>query len=512
MCDRESAEEVEKLYQQRYLIEKVLGTGGMGKVFLAKDLKTGKNAAVKIVKDQSRWERERDILKILNDIQGAPRLYFAGKEKEVFLVMEYIKGDSLKQYIRKSGKLSKKEMILWMIKICTVLEKIHAKGIIHMDLKPENIILHPSGKIYLIDFGVSLFEREYLTGYGTKTYASKKQAKAGEKAICLMDIYSLGRIMELNTKDHQVRDIRNIIQKCLIEDEAQRYHTVTDIKRELQKILWLQRVIKTMVFFISLSGICFLYMTSQNNIIHQKVTDDQKRSENLKKGKLYFYGNDDTPKDLMMAKKYFLREQNEKDKAKAYLKITETLLDDQKNISDKELKKAFKICENDVNDFWSAYFFEHQYVMLAEKFPEDSLDQAERMIKKMEKFPLNEQKQKLMETDKLHLYEAAARHGNEKRFLKETDQIFYKKYRGVDAWEVYERKISYLEEHGKEVKEEFEKFIEHYPDVMDAYISYIIYLCQKNQLSKAKDIYQKGQRQTGMSSQRAQKLRRKLGL
>ena len=113
----------------------------MGKVFLALDQKTGKEVAVKIVKDQKQWDRERVMLQKLKHTKGVPELFFAGKEKELFLVMEYILGNSLKRYGSVCGKLYKKKSLLWMIKICKVLNKIHEQGIIHMDLKPENIML-----------------------------------------------------------------------------------------------------------------------------------------------------------------------------------------------------------------------------------------------------------------------------------------------------------------------------------------------------------------------------------
>ena len=149
----------------------------MGKVFLAKDLKTGKQVAVKVLKNEIQWKREKEILEKLKNMKGVPELIFAENVAEPFLVMEYIKGESLKTYRVMHGKISEKTLIRFMYKTCKVLEKIHKRGVVHMDLKPENIILHPSGRIYLIDFGVSLMEGDLLTGYGTRTYASKSQAE-----------------------------------------------------------------------------------------------------------------------------------------------------------------------------------------------------------------------------------------------------------------------------------------------------------------------------------------------
>ena len=119
LCDRQSSEqEIGKIYHQRYQVRKILGEGG-------------KEVAVKIVKDQKQWDRERVMLQKLKHTKGVPELFFAGKEKELFLVMEYILGNSLKRYGSVCGKLYKKKSLLWMIKICKVLNKIHEQGIIH---------------------------------------------------------------------------------------------------------------------------------------------------------------------------------------------------------------------------------------------------------------------------------------------------------------------------------------------------------------------------------------------
>lgn len=131
---------------------------------------------------------EGDLAKI-KTYQRCAGIIFAGKEKELFLVMEYILGNSLKRYGRVCGKLYKKKSLLWMIKICKVLNKIHEQGIIHMDLKPENIMLDRSGNIYLIDFGAALFAGEKLSGYGTKNYASKnRQRQKKEQTFILIYI------------------------------------------------------------------------------------------------------------------------------------------------------------------------------------------------------------------------------------------------------------------------------------------------------------------------------------
>lgn len=513
MRDRQGAEErIEKIYHGRYQVEKVLGEGGMGKVFLAKDIKRGTKVAIKIVRDHNQWEREREILKKLKNIEGVPELFFAGKEREVFLVMEYIPGISLKKYRDHCGKLSEKQMLLWMFKACKVLQKIHEKGIVHMDLKPENMILHPSGKIYLIDFGVSLMEGETLIGYGTKNYASKMQRKPGAKAAVSMDIYSLGKIMQLNIKDHKTVKINKIIDKCLGEGSNEQYHAAEDIKKDLRRILWKEKAKRSVLLLACFYVLLLLYIEDQMQKKQLVTVYQETYQEELRKGMTCFYGADKKEKDLILAKQYFMKVRKYNEKAGDYLILLEVLTDPEKEVKQNQLLKAFKSCEKDIYDFWSAYFFEHYYVIWEQRLSKDSLKQAENLIKRMERYYLDEKKQKILETEKLNLYEILAKRGESRQFFDETDKIFREKMNADEAWEIYQRKLSYLEECHMSVEEEFERFIRSYPKVMEAYTEYVIYLCENDQQEKAREIYRKGSSQTGMSGKRAQGLRRKLGL
>lgn len=484
----------------------------MGKVFLAKDIKTGKNVAIKIVKDEDQWKREKNILTRLHDVKGIPELFFAGKDNDIFLVMEYIPGESLKKHEKICGKLSEKNMILWMIKACKVLQKVHKKGIVHMDLKPENMILHPSGKLYLIDFGVSLMEGEILTGYGTKIYASKKQRKSGKKATFSMDVYSIGKIMQLNTRSQRAYGFKKIIQKCLDDKKNQNEYTILDIKRDLNHLLWKKRMKKGVFFFFCLSVVHGKYWIDQREKRKAKVVYEGTDSLNLKNGITYFYGNDDVEKDLILARQYFKQEKKNRQKAESYLILLDLIDDQKKVVFDKKLEHALSVCQRDVRDFWSAYFFEHCYSIWSKKLPKDFLKRAEQLLNEMEQYKLDEKKERILKTEKINLYEIMAENGDTKHFFEETDRLFQQKLNGDEAWELYKRKIVYLENHGMEVQKEFERFLKTYKDVMEVYVEYGIYLCQREQIEKAKDIYLEGFRQTGMTSRRAQELRRKLRL
>ena len=334
----------------------------MGKVFLALDQKTGKEVAVKIVKDQKQWDRERVILQKLKHTKGVPELFFAGKEKELFLVMEYILGNSLKRYGRVCGKLYKKKSLLWMIKICKVLNKIHEQGIIHMDLKPENIMLDRSGNIYLIDFGAALFAGEKLSGYGTKNYASKKQAKTEERADIYFDIYSLGKTMESLLKATDA--VQKIIEKCLIDDDAKRYHNIRQIQADFERILRICRMKKGFMVVIAVFCIQNLWNQIQREEQREKEVIVQKKSQReIKKAMAYFYGTDQIQKNTQLARVYLERCRGIKKNVSSYLVLLDVLDDRRNDISAEKLMKIVQDCQTDVHDFWSAYFYLHFYTV-----------------------------------------------------------------------------------------------------------------------------------------------------
>ena len=453
----------------------------MGKVFLALDQKTGKEVAVKIVKDQKQWDRERVMLQKLKHTKGVPELFFAGKEKELFLVMEYILGNSLKRYGSVCGKLYKKKSLLWMIKICKVLNKIHEQGIIHMDLKPENIMLDRSGNIYLIDFGAALFAGEKLSGYGTKNYASKKQAKTEERADIYFDIYSLGKTMESLLKATDA--VQKIIEKCLI------------------------------MVVIAIFCIQNLWNQIQREEQREKEVIVQKKSQReIKKAMTYFYGTDQIQKNTQLARVYLERCRGMKKNVSSYLVLLDVLDDRRNDISAEKLMKIVQDCQTDVHDFWSAYFYLHFYTVNTAKLSENVWKEAEKMLEQIQKYPQKEEYQKLVEADRINLYEREAEKGDDRKFLEETDRVFKENLRGDPAWKLYERKLVYLESKQPDISGEFERFLKKYPKVMDAYVEYSIYLCRNNKMTQAQRVYREGRKQTGMTSKRAEELRRKLGL
>ncbi|MEN2983995.1 MAG: CHASE2 domain-containing protein [Dictyoglomaceae bacterium] len=188
----------------RYRLIKKLGAGGMATVYLAKDLSTRDNVAIKILHPQfsedsqtvERFLREAKASAILEH-PNIVRVFDQGKEGNYyFIVMEYVTGKNLKKIIEEKGSLPPfyaKEIIL---EVAKALDYANSKNIVHRDIKPQNIMITLDGKVKLMDFGIAhLGSLSTITQtgvfMGTPQYASPEQAE-GSKVDIRSDIYSLG--------------------------------------------------------------------------------------------------------------------------------------------------------------------------------------------------------------------------------------------------------------------------------------------------------------------------------
>ncbi len=191
----------------RYEIIDVVGVGGMAVVFRARDHVLGRYVAVKILKDefakdpdvQKRFSIESKAVAKLSH-QNIVAVYDVGKENGVdYIVMELIEGITLKEYLQKKGRLSWQESIFFAQQICRALVHAHSRGIIHRDIKPQNVIILRDGTAKLTDFGIASFASTQETrvvqeAIGSVHYISPEQAKGGQIDY-RTDIYSLGVVM-----------------------------------------------------------------------------------------------------------------------------------------------------------------------------------------------------------------------------------------------------------------------------------------------------------------------------
>lgn len=191
----------------RYRIEKVIGIGGMAVVFKADDLLMRRSVAVKILKDDIAKD-EQSVKRFINESKAVSMLSHPNivniydvsmKNAEKYIVMEYIEGITLKNYMTKKGVLSLREIIGYTEQILRALEHAHAKGIVHRDIKPQNIMLLKNGIVKVTDFGIAkLPNAETVTmtdkAIGTVYYISPEQA-SGNAIDARSDLYSLGVLM-----------------------------------------------------------------------------------------------------------------------------------------------------------------------------------------------------------------------------------------------------------------------------------------------------------------------------
>jgi serine/threonine protein kinase len=190
-----------------YLIGKKIGAGGMGSVYLATNVHTDQQVAIKILPGAlarepgfvERFHREIEALKKMHN-PFVIEFYDSGVENDIYYyVMEYVEGETLTKRIRREKRVDWKTAVDISIQICAALKAAHDAGIIHRDLKPSNLILKDDNTIKLADFGVAqVFASEKLTVtggiIGTAEYMSPEQAE-GKRVTKQSDLYALGAVM-----------------------------------------------------------------------------------------------------------------------------------------------------------------------------------------------------------------------------------------------------------------------------------------------------------------------------
>jgi len=209
-----------------YTIEKKIGEGGMGIVYRATDRRLFRPVALKILPDhlisikevQQRLIQEARAASSLNH-PNICSVFDVGEYKgSYFIVMEYLEGETLREILKRRDSLPETEVIEIAIQICEALAAAHEKGIIHRDIKPDNIMIKKNGRIKVMDFGLAKisdqfydidsenqlsilhsniktsFRTSFSTFQGTVNYMSPEQID-NEKVDSRTDIFSLGIVL-----------------------------------------------------------------------------------------------------------------------------------------------------------------------------------------------------------------------------------------------------------------------------------------------------------------------------
>ncbi len=266
-----------------YEILSLLGAGGMGEVYRARDSELDRDVAIKVLhpsafqdeKARKRFRNEALTLARLNHPYIAAIHEFSTKDGIDFIVMEYVPGESLAQRLSK-GTLPDRQVVALSLQIAEALEEAHEQGVVHLDLKPGNIMLTPKGWTKVLDFGLAarlqpIDERSTagLTGSslsiaGTLPYMAPEQLLGMEKDA-RVDIYGFGAVLYEMTTGHRPfnaslptrltddilhrvpappsshgrqipLELERIIFKCLEKDPENRYQTAKELKIDLRRL------------------------------------------------------------------------------------------------------------------------------------------------------------------------------------------------------------------------------------------------------------------------------------
>ncbi len=191
----------------RYEIQEVIGVGGMAVVYKAYDNIDDRTVAVKILKEEflaneefrRRFKNESKAIAVLSHPNIVKVFNVSYGDRLQYIVMEHVEGITLKEYIEQQGKLGIKETVHFTMQILRALQHAHDKGIVHRDIKPQNIMLLSNGNIKVTDFGIARFsysDTKTMTdsAIGSVHYISPEQAR-GDTTDDRADIYSVGVVL-----------------------------------------------------------------------------------------------------------------------------------------------------------------------------------------------------------------------------------------------------------------------------------------------------------------------------
>ena len=267
-----------RMLNDRYTINRLIGGGGMANVYLGHDTILNREVAIKVLKLEFANDEEF-IIRFHREAQAAISLshpnivniYDVGDEDNIYyMVMEYIDGMTLKQYIQQRAPIEVEEVIDIMTQLTSAISHAHDNQLIHRDIKPQNVLVNKYGQVKVTDFGIVIaLSSTALTQtnsvLGSVHYLSPEQARGG-KANNKSDIYSLGIVMfelltgtlpfsghspvsialkHLQTNTPSVRDrnpsipqsVENIVLKATAKDPFQRYQTTYEMEEDLLSAL-----------------------------------------------------------------------------------------------------------------------------------------------------------------------------------------------------------------------------------------------------------------------------------
>ena len=190
----------------RYRVLRKIGGGGMADVYLCEDLTLGRRVALKVLlqrflddpKFVERFRREAKAAAGLNHPNLVSIYDWGEVDGTYFIVMEYVEGETLKDLVRRQGRLGGNEAVRISLQLLAALEFAHRTGIVHRDIKPQNVMLDRDGNVKVMDFGIARAGDSGMTEVGsilgTAQYLAPEQAR-GQRVDERSDLYSVGIVL-----------------------------------------------------------------------------------------------------------------------------------------------------------------------------------------------------------------------------------------------------------------------------------------------------------------------------
>ncbi len=264
-----------RVFDERYEIQSLIGEGGMSVVYRARDLRLNRSVAVKIMRDEMAADEdfrrtfcaEAHAVAMLSN-PNIVAVYDVSHSDDIeYIVMELVDGITLRQYMDRRGKLQWREVLHFTRQIARALSHAHERGIIHRDIKPQNIMMLRDGTVKVEDFGIAALENEVYENNGQAIgsihYIAPEQAR-GELPDARSDLYSLGIVMyemltaqkpyegdtiaeiavkhinAVATPPHEIADnvppeLERITMKAMCADIGERYQTAEELLEDLEQ-------------------------------------------------------------------------------------------------------------------------------------------------------------------------------------------------------------------------------------------------------------------------------------